>query len=246
MQRVINGVRSSLGFRIYKKSTFQRWKEYFLEDESSKERLSREFNEKRRQSAGPAATMRRSHAFKMRSGVVTENENPLEPVYYRTLPKWLRAEGAYSPIEIGKIIMYLLIPIWAILLLGSRNMESVENLSHWFNDFRGISYRQTYEEQLSVWKRIDEDGILTLFGVVPVPGSTLERKLLEDTLKEDGDEYSTISKDSAPSTYFAVMSSLKKKQREDDKISHMIGIEAARILDESDLNILAPGENAQM
>eukprot|EP01060_Flectonema_neradi_P032074 TRINITY_DN5030_c2_g1_i1.p1 TRINITY_DN5030_c2_g1~~TRINITY_DN5030_c2_g1_i1.p1 ORF type:complete len:258 (+),score=33.75 TRINITY_DN5030_c2_g1_i1:42-776(+) len=237
MHRVSSEIRKTLGFRVHDKSALSRLKSYFTEEGTTKERLNKKFEETRRHSAGPAHQMRTSHAFKMRPGLLQDEENPLEPIYYRSLPKWLRAEGAYAPIEIAKIILYLLIPIWAILLLGSRNLGFVEQLSDWFMDFKGISYRPSYEEQVATWKRIDEQGVMTLFGIEPVPGSTLERKLLEESLKDDETVLNEVPKDSAPSTYFTVMAKLKKKQREDDKVSKSIGLEAAKILEESEHNV---------
>eukprot|EP01064_Diplonema_japonicum_P034072 TRINITY_DN692_c2_g1_i1.p1 TRINITY_DN692_c2_g1~~TRINITY_DN692_c2_g1_i1.p1 ORF type:complete len:239 (+),score=51.88 TRINITY_DN692_c2_g1_i1:53-769(+) len=227
-------IRATLGLKIQRQSLKDRVTRFF---KGEKEEKKQDF----RASAGPAQKLRMQSEFRKRTGIKTELDNPLEPEYYKSLPDWLRADGAYAPLEIGKIIFYLLIPIFAIVMLGSRNFTFIQRVVDYTGEYYLKAFAPTYEEQVVSWKKIDQKGLISHYGDnIPVPGSSLARQKYEERMAAD--DVAPKSND-APAEYFRIMSDLRKQQLHDSEVRGIIGDEANQIVKESnELFVRAPGQ----
>eukprot|EP01059_Diplonema_ambulator_P003866 TRINITY_DN13564_c0_g1_i1.p1 TRINITY_DN13564_c0_g1~~TRINITY_DN13564_c0_g1_i1.p1 ORF type:complete len:255 (+),score=42.73 TRINITY_DN13564_c0_g1_i1:51-815(+) len=234
-------MRASMGMRIHAKSWSERWLGWMQRKPDEDGAASGA----RRESAGPARRLRMAGGnFRQKTGIQAEMGNPMEPEYYKRLPQWLRAEGMYAPMEIGKIIFYLLIPIFAIVGLGSRNLGFIQRLIDYTGEYHLKAYNLTHAEQAASWKKVDEQGIKSHYSDnIAVQGSTLANKRYEERVAayKAANEKAEEHKD-APAEYFRIMADLREEQIKAGQIRGIIGDEAKEIMRESGAFVRAPGQ----
>ena len=218
--------------RVYKKSFLERSLESARTDEATDFDYEGKSGGKRHRGKYGVAYRRKDTAGFYRQERKDRETNPLEPEYYEKLPDWLRADGMYAPLEVAKLLMYLMMPIFALLVLGSRNVSFVEKLLNWSGEYQHKAIQSTYADQVGMIRKVDEEGLPSLYGDnIPVTGSTLARRLREEAAEKERDNKKRAQEEERGSTaeYFTIMHGLREQQARDLKIRASIGEEAAEI-----------------
>ncbi|KAJ9459988.1 hypothetical protein DIPPA_20380 [Diplonema papillatum] len=233
LKKLNRRVRASLGMSVQNKTFSERMSTWWKGEERPKRQKVW------RRTVGPAYTLKEDAGFKHRRPT-DEKLNPLEPEYYKKLPDWLRADGAYAPIEVAKIIFYLLIPVFAIIGLGSRNLGWVVWASDYLGDYSYKALAPSYEEQVKGWRKLDEEGMPSHYrDNISMSGSALRKKEegVEAELEERQKLQANVARENAPSEYFTIMNDLRKQQQEDAAKRSAIYHEVDEIIRESNIKL---------
>ena len=226
--------------RVYEKSLFARYLDTLRSDVPVNHAYEgQEVEKEGRSGTLPSYKLRGQEidgtkkTFQVRRARKTQSDNPYEPMYYEKLPVWLRADGMYAPLEIGKLIFYLLIPIVALVALGSRNVDFVENIMEYTGEFMYKAQKTPYDEQLKLIKKIDEEGARTMYGDnIALPGSTKQKRDQEEGIRREMELSPPASATKDNSEYFVIMKHLRQEQKKDLQMRAEIGKEADSILEE--------------
>eukprot|EP01063_Lacrimia_lanifica_P032254 TRINITY_DN547_c0_g1_i1.p2 TRINITY_DN547_c0_g1~~TRINITY_DN547_c0_g1_i1.p2 ORF type:complete len:250 (+),score=113.88 TRINITY_DN547_c0_g1_i1:70-819(+) len=226
----VRKLRAALGLKVHAKPV---WERMFTKAKEAPPQAAGEQPQQWRKSPLPSYKRKEMAGMYRRQDKSTE-ENPLEPTWYETLPKWARAEGAYAPMEIAKIIFYLMIPVLAVVSFGSRSRGWVNTMAEYMGDYEVKAMKRTYDELMLGWKKLDEGGLASFYGGnKPIPGSSLDRSMqLEAEEREKaaararGD---AKEERNAPAEYFRIMEDMRSRQEADNKLRGVLGEEAAAI-----------------